>query len=141
MAVARLLDDLRGDAARAQPRRVGRDVAAEPERALLPHERLAGAFRPRVPAGAGDDGVGDLRLRRVQVAEAARGAGGLARARLAALEHHDRGAQPRQRIGGGEADDPAPDHRHVRRARRQGADPTRRQGQRARMGSGTNFGH
>ncbi len=111
MPVTRGVQDLGGDAARAQPRRVGRDVAAQPQRALLPHERLAGPRRPRVPARAGGDGVGDLGVGRVQVAEAARGAGGLAGARLAALEHHDGRALPGERIGGGEADDPAADDR------------------------------
>ena len=52
-------------------------------------------------------GIGDLRGRRVEVAEAARDARGLARARRAALEHDDLGAAADERVRRRQPDDPA----------------------------------
>ena len=100
-----------------QPGGVAGHIPAQPQRALRPHERLPRAHRPAVPQRAGADRVGDLLRRRVQVAEAARGAGGLPGPRHASLQHDDVGAAPGERVRHGEADDPATRDGDVRRAR------------------------
>ena len=135
VALAGGLDHRRVDARRAQPRGVGLDVAAEPQRALLPQQRLAGPLRPRVPAGRGRGPPRDLLARRVQVAEAARDAGRLAGARQPPLEHHDVGAAARERVRGGEPDDAAADYRDVRSGRYPGAPRARRAAPAARAGA------
>ena len=109
-----MLDHLGGDARRAQARGVGVRVAAQPQRALAAHQRLAGARRPFVPQRPRGHGIADLLRGRVQVPEPAGGAGGLPAARLPTLQDDDVGAAARERVSRGEADDPGPHHGDVR---------------------------
>src|SRR5215218_354022 len=128
MALARAIEHLRRKAGVAQAPGVHGGLPAEPERPLIAQQRLAGPLGPALPGRPCGDRLGDLLRRRVQVAETARGAGGLAAARDRALEHDDIRPPARERVRGGEPDDPRPDDRDVRTARYAAAPRARRAG-------------
>ena len=113
MALAGDVEDLRGHARVPQACGVGGDVPAEPQRALLPDQRLTRARRPRVPGASRPHRVEDLPLRRVQVTEAARLTRRLPITRLGALEQHDVRATPHERCGHAEPENSSADDHDI----------------------------